>query len=569
MNIKNKNKMDLDYHLLNSKDLDEEEKKDTKDKKDSKEHSSAYFRFINKFKNHLKKIENNFSGDEINPLNNHFNFINKCENDIEEQRENCLNCYKALKEQLSLIEKFIPNFDINLFNTFFQTFEEYYSFFTKTKEILKTFAKFNDDTQNLYYICKKKNFCIDALKEYIEKISEEYADKIEKYDLLNERFKELTESYEKLYKIYNESKNKDFNSIENINNEKLMISKLNQKIQELTIENDRINKKFLECSRELERLGMNLKINYILKSESESKINEYKFKMSHFENESIRIKQEIRNIKKENEKLIEQKEYFENKINSELNFYENNNSIKEESNFESKSNNDNLIEENKNEEEEELESGKDLQNLLMNCEEYESEEYEEEKKEEIEKNDNSNKNEQKQTSISININNTNEKENIPENIENKENENINNQNKKYKKSKTVRFIHKNSSIKKSINLNKYNSKKSDDINSAYNLMYKGRHLLYSTRIAAKDNRDYFKQFFFLLFQSMKLNSDNIGNFLGYNPEILYNECRKQHTPFHKYQRWIERKLFKKENIENSKKYEDFKTITGIFCSSLI
>ena len=248
--------MDSDYHLLGTKDLDKEEKKENK-----KEHETAYYRFVNRFKNHLKKIENNFSGDDINPLKNHFNFINKCENELEEQRENCLNCYKALKEQINLIENYIPNFDINVFNTFFQSFEEYYSFFQKTKEIFETFSKYNDDTQNLYYICKRKNFCIEALKEFVDKISEEYADKIEQYELLNKKFQELTESYDKLYKIYSESKNSDINNkLGNNENKDLIISKLNHKIQDLSIENDRINKKYLECSRELERLNMHLKI---------------------------------------------------------------------------------------------------------------------------------------------------------------------------------------------------------------------------------------------------------------------------------------------------------------------
>ena len=311
--------MDSDYHLLGTKDLDKEEKKENK-----KEHETAYYRFVNRLKNHLKKIENNFSGDDINPLKNHFNFINKCENELEEQRENCLNCYKALKEQITLIEKYIPNFDINIFNTFFQSFEEYYSFFQKTKEILETFSKYNDDTQNLYYICKRKNFCIEALKEFVDKISEEYADKIEQYDLLNKKFQELTESYDKLYKIYSESKNSEINKGGNIQNKDLIISKLNLKIQDLSIENDRINKKYLECSRELERLNMHLKFNFVSKSESENKINEYKYKLKHFENESIKIKEEIKSLRKENEKLIEQKEYFEGQINNELNNINNN-----------------------------------------------------------------------------------------------------------------------------------------------------------------------------------------------------------------------------------------------------
>ena len=548
--------MDSDYHLLGTKDLDKEEKKENK-----KEHETAYYRFVNRFKNHLKKIENNFSGDDINPLKNHFNFINKCENELEEQRENCLNCYKALKEQITLIEKYIPNFDINIFNTFFQSFEEYYSFFQKTKEILETFSKYNDDTQNLYYICKRKNFCIEALKEFVDKISEEYADKIEQYDLLNKKFQELTESYDKLYKIYSESKNSEINKGGNIQNKDLIISKLNLKIQDLSIENDRINKKYLECSRELERLNMHLKFNFVSKAESENKINEYKYKLKHFENESIKIKEEIKSLRKENEKLIEQKEYFEGQINNELNNINNN-----ENNLDNILNNNDLIEEKGNEEDE-IESCKNLENLIMNCEENETEEAPEENKEEKIEINNIDKKTENQITINKKDNNI---------LENKiSGSSINNNKSSSLKAKSIRIKtnehnSKEINLKKSVNFNELKTKKSDDINSAYNIMFKGRHFQYPTRIASKDYRDYFKQFFFLLFQSMKMNSDNnIEIFLGKNPEILYKQCKKEHIPFHKYQKWIEKKLLRIDLNNNYKKYEDFSTITGILCSSFI
>ena len=557
--------MDSDYHLLGSKDLDKEKKEN------KKEHETAYYRFVKRFKNHLKKIENNFSGDDINPLKNHFNFINKCENELEEQRENCLNCYKALKEQITLIEKYIPNFDINIFNTFFQSFEEYYSFFQKTKEILETFSKYNDDTQSLYYICKRKNFCIEALKEFVDKMSEEYADKIEQYELLNKKFQELTESYEKLYKIYSESKNSEMNKVENIENKDLIISKLNLKIQDLSIENDRINKKYLECSRELERLKVHLKFNFVSKNESENKINEYKYKLKHFENESIKIKEEIKSLRKENKKLIEQKEYFEGQINNELNninnnIIENNN----ENNLDNILNNNDSIEEKGNEEEE-VESCKNLENLIMNCEEAETEETPEEKKEEeIEIN---NKDKKDENQIIININN--KKDDNINILENKMSASSINNKVSLLKSQSVRFKpnelnSKEINFKKSVNFNEFKTKKSDNINSAYNIMFKGRHFQYPTRIASKDYRDYFKQFFFLLFQSMKMNSDNnIEIFLGKNPEILYKQCKKEHIPFHKYQKWIEKKLLRIDLNNNYKKYEDFSTITGILCSSFI
>ena len=216
--------MDSDYHLFESNN----DKKDSEKNKKQKDHSPAYYKFVNQFRNHLKKLENDNTGEDMNKLANHFNFINKYENEFEEQRENCINCYHAMKDQISLIEKSIPDFDVNVFNTFFQTFEEYYSFFDKALEVLKAFSQFNDEAQELYYVCKRKNNYIDSLKDFFDKISIEYADKNEEYEDLRDKFKNLTHSYDKLYKIYEESKSNDLKQYENIDNKELMIQQLNQ-----------------------------------------------------------------------------------------------------------------------------------------------------------------------------------------------------------------------------------------------------------------------------------------------------------------------------------------------------
>jgi hypothetical protein len=219
-------------------------------------------------------------------------------------------------------------------------------------------------------------------------------------------------------------------------------------------------------------------------------------------------------------------------------------------------------EEKKDEEkkEEQIEEKKEEQK------EEKKEEQKEEKKEELdkEKNNKTEKENEKVKSIIINIKGDKFEKSRSKDIDNKTKKKLLN------KSKSIRFLSnkmRHSMSKPITNILK--TKKSDNINNAYNIMFKGRQFQYPTRVINKDNHDYFKQFFFLLFQSMKMNSNNIGNFLGYNPEILYNECKKEHVPFHKYQKWIERKLLKKEMNENSKKIEDFSTITGIFCSSLI
>ena len=126
------------------------------------------------------------------------------------------------------------------------------------------------------------------------------------------------ESYDKLYKIYQESKS-DLKQYENIDNKELMIKKLNEKIQDLTIENDRIRKKYNECSNDLELLNLAVKVKFVIKTESEKIINELKFRMNKIESDNINFKQEIKNLKIENQKLIQENEYLEEQINNQLN----------------------------------------------------------------------------------------------------------------------------------------------------------------------------------------------------------------------------------------------------------
>ena len=584
--------MDSDYKLFDSK----EEKKE-KDKKNKKDHNAGYYKFVNQFRNHLKKIENDYDGEDISSLENHYNFINKYENEFEEQRENCLNCYSALKEQISIIEKNVPGIDINVFNQFFQNFEEYYSFFAKSQEILKKFSEFNDEAQNLSYECKRKNFCIDAFKEFSDKLSVEYADKIEQYEILKEKFKNVTESYDKLYKIYQETKqSSDLKHYDNIDNKELMIKKLNEKIQDLNIENDRIKKIHLDCSRELEGLKMAVKVNYVLKSESDKYISELKFKMKKYEIDNKAFKEEIKQLKIENEKLGQEKEYLEEQININLETI-NKISVNAESKNIKDINNDNIIDEFKEKDNEEKENseisdfqGNALGDLLMDCQSVATDDERQQENGQIKEDINiqSSSNNENQERNNMNTNNTEDvcltiqKKQTNEQKDDSINENIkindiikkkedifkkvsfNIDNLNHKDSKSKRKIQHAESVKI-----KPKPKMSGNINSAYNIMFRGNQFQLPTRIDSRRNINYFKQFFFLLFQSMKMNSDKVELFLNYDPETLYNECRSEHTPFHKFENWIEKKLRRKESIENEKLFEDFTTISGIFCSALI
>lgn len=583
--------MDSDYHLFETNNDKNDSEKDT----NKKDHSPAYYKFVNQFRNHLKKIENdNSGGEDITKLANHFNFINKYENEFEEQRENCINCYHAMKEQISLIEKSIPNFDVNVFNTFFQTFEEYYSFFEKALEVLKTFSQFNDETQELYYICKRKNYYIDALKDFFDKISVEYADKNEEYEDLRDKFKNLTESYDKLYKVYQESKSNDLKQYENIDNKELMIHQLNQKVHDLKIENDRYKSKYNESSKELEAMKMVLKFKYVLKAESEKNIDYLKFRIQKYENENSALKKTVKELQQEIEKLMKDKDFLEEQLNSNLNNMRTNddknnyitltdiNEDKEEiDDKDVKDVKEKKIEEKESDKEisdlEEYETG-NLGELLNDVEEVESEEQQkpddkkdndttnentnaEQKNENNQDNNNNENNKLKDTVIAVNEDqgkDKNEKKNVTFNIT-EENKNL----ARSKIKGSIRLRHAGSvriRVKKGL---------SGTVNSAYNVMFQGKQFQFPSRVVSKKNVDYFKQFFFLLFQAMKINSDKVHLFLGFDPESLYNQCKSEHVPFHKYQKWLESQLMRKEQINDERKYEDFATLTGIFCTSLI
>ncbi len=80
----------------------------------------------------------------------------------------------------------------------------------------------------------------------------------------------------------------------------------------------------------------------------------------------------------------------------------------------------------------------------------------------------------------------------------------------------------------------------------------------------------YKQFFLLLFQSLKLNNNYIEPFLLTNPEKLYNQCKIEHIPYYKYEKWIIKKLKldKYEEINQENKENEFENIFNFITNRL-
>ena len=542
--------MDSDYKLFQSSNNNNNINTDI--------HSYAYYKFIDNTKNQIQKIEDEYYVEESSHQNNLYDLIKEYEQEFENQRENCLNNYSTLRDEISEIENNYPEIDIGVFSGFFQNFEEFYLFFSRAKEILGKFMEVNDDIQNLYYILEKKSFCIAALKDMNMKMSEEFAQKLEKYEKIEQDYKELLISFNNIKNITKNTIQTD--DIICADSEKL-IEQLNEKIDDLTKENTRLKISFSENEKKLENLKIFMKSSCVLRSKSQQSIDELQFKIMRYENDNMNLQKMLNDLRIENEKLILEKENLESQINSYLNKMNFNDENK-------RMDSDTLIAKNSNEN---LENNYKTNDVNL---EYLLDEEEDDKNENNNKEDSSSK---LNTNDNIGNNNVNVNEDnrvgSNNNIDNGNGINTvnidNNNNANKQKRVSLRILRKNIKkgvkdvVKDDLNLSFNNLKHKkiakSGINKAYKLMF--------LKNRTKKNIDYLKQFFFLLFQSMKMNSNEISKFLNFDPEVLYTECKNQHVPYYKFQEWLNEKFPNDENKVTIK--ENFSTITGIFCTHLI
>ena len=520
-------------------------------------HSNAYYKFMDDTKNQIQKIEDEYFVEETNYQNNLYDVIKEYEQEFENQRENCLNNYSTLKDEISEIENTYPEIDVGVFSGFFQNFEEFYLFFTRAKEILTKFMEINDEMQNMYYILNKKVFCIAALKDMNMKMSEEFAKKLEKYEKMEIDYKELLNSFNTL-------KNLSQNTVQAddyicTDREKL-IEDLNEKIRVLTKENERLKASNTENEKKFENLKIFMKSSCVLRSKSQQTVNELQFKINQYENDNTNLQKMVNDLKDENEKLIIEKENLESQINSYLNKMNFNDENKEmdletlldkntneniKNNYQTNDVNLGYLLDDEEDSKNEITNKEDSQNKLK-------------LNDNIESNNNGNVNEVNGIESNNNINNGND---------------INNADKENKQKRVnLRVLRKDiknavkDCMKNDPNLSFTNLERKkihkihkSGINKAYKLMF--------LKNKAKKNIDYLKQFFFLLFQSMKMNSNEISKFLNFDPEVLYSECKSQHVPYYKFQEWLNEKFPVDENKSIIR--ENFSTITGILCSHLI
>ena len=476
-------------------------------------------------------------------IENYVQYISDYENQFENQRQNCSNCYSDIKNLITEIEKEYPKIDINIFSDFFQIIEEFFQFFSSSKEILNKFSSLNDYTQELN---TKYNRIVDVVNDYkemYENLNEE--NKIKENNIINlkEEISKLNKNYIELYHKYdlNNSEKLRTNIIEENTQKNLM-----EKIKKLTDEK-------LELENKINIYESIMKNKYVLKTDYEKLLlNSKKEKKKNEEIiESLQIENE--NLKTENKKLLTLKYELEEQLNKK---------IEEIDKIINQANNEiSNLEDNKNDNIKEVTT---LENLLAMDEE-----------------------EQNQLNTPINILNINNQNIKLNNNNNLDTINTNRKSLSYisPRDNTMIINSHRSNIESNLTTNlrisnynnllsertsfleiKDNNQNEDNVYDTYRdsqrsnvsqkkiltpnySKIKNAYKMIKKNPAKKYNDDYYKQFFFLLFQTMKLNSESIEAFLVVDPENLYNQCKKEHIPFHKYEKWLNEHI--ESNIDNN------------------
>ena len=472
-------------------------------------------------------------------IENYVQYISDYENQFENQRQNCTNCYSDIKSLITELEMEYPKIDINIFSDFFQIIEEFFQFFSSSKDVLNKFSYLNDYTQELNTKYNRAVDLVNGYKEMYENLNEEM--KIKENNIINlkDEITKLNKNYIELYQKYDIS-----------NNEKLRTNIIEENTQKNLIEKiKKLTDEKLELENKINIYESLMKSKYVLKTEYEKLfVNSKKEKKKNEELiESLTIENE--NLKAENNKLTTLKYELEGQLNKK---------IEEIDKIINQTNNNEMTEDNKNDT---IKDVTTLENLLALDEE-----------------------EQNQNNIPVNILNINNQKLNNNNLDNI-NTNIT------EKRKSLSFLsprenntmlsHR-SNIESNTNLNfrvsgnllserasffdiKENNPIDENVNiydtyrdsqrSTFTLNrpkisgIKNAYKMIKKNPAKKYNEDYYKQFFFLLFQAMKLNSESIEAFLVVDPENLYYQCKKEHIPFHKYEKWLNEHI--ESNIDNN------------------
>lgn len=514
-------------------------------------------------KNKKKKNDDSFRENNIEEeqLLNYYSYIDKCLVNLEENRQNYVNNLEDIKSRINDIKtKKINNLELAkiTLDKCIKLFDEHYSLFTETNQILLKFNELNDSAQNIYKCYKNIIYCNDIHEE----VKEELNQKIQENEHLRSTIKELKK------KKNNEDEKEDnmFNYIKK--NENKYNTEMKSRMNNLIEENNELKRKYSQVMTESKLFK-----DYVEQSKQEStrRMSTLLNKIDTYENEIGKL---------------------QNKIN-EFEVEKNNEIIPDENEKENILDNQSYLSENSS-----IKQGINLGDLLEN-----------ENEEEENENFNNNKKLDKKSIYSkspksIKKNKDMEKKSIynksPKSIKKKNNNNLNTEKisnlfmlcpmskmeSKKKKLNNLKiykspfsyiscssYSSKNISIKK-----KKNAKSVKSIKNIYKSKDKDKDKekdkdINKDRDIKVVSPDYNKIYFYLLLKSIIMNNKIIEYFKNSDYEYLYEECQKEEIPFNQFQEWILNKINLNEkyndNYIDNYYYDDSNINNCFICTSMI
>ena len=439
--------------------------------------------------------------DEYQPLENYTDYINEMKEEFDNQKENCTSLYSDIKVLVSSIEKDYPDLNPNCFSDFFQIIEEYYSLFTNIDDILQHFSHLNEQCITHDKIILQREDLINKLKNENEILNQDKAFKDSSIAKLEEEVQLLSKDYIALYNSANVTSRSEGNELTPSQEEEK--TKLLNAIKKLKEEKSAYNKEIIALKNTINTYDIEIKTKYVLKVEHERMLKEKRKELKEKQKVINQMEDTMEQLQKEIVNLCNLKDDLLTELEQKRDEIER------------------LRTEETNEKPPLVHMPSTLDNLLLG---------------EIESKDEDNENGVVLTDRSISDNGNNVT--IPINL-------------KITSSDVVNEMNNNNFKKLKEKPNQYQNTNTSRIKSIYNIInnpFDKKHMQ-STR---KVSDDYYKQFFFLTFQSIKLNSDNIEPFLSVNPEYLYKECKLQHIPFHKYESWLNKTIFNNTNRKEKK-----------------
>ena len=458
---------------------------------------------------------------ENGPIDDYETYISDMQDEFLNQKENCSSLYMDIKTMISTIEKENPEIDINLFSDFFQIIEEYYSLFSNVSEVLTHFSFLNNQCLNQDKLIKDQEKEIIDLKKENETLNQDTVFKEANIAKLEEEVQLLTKDYINLYNTANTTSRSEENELTPSQEEEKKA--LTNRIQKLKDEKAALNKEITNLKNTVYLLEVETKTKYISKEEHDKQIKVIKKEnknnlqiISDHENTITQLKKEIANLCNINDELTAELDDKQNEIEK----------LKSE--------------QYNTEQTHVINMPSTLDNLLLG---------------------NNEENENKDEGAILTDRTNSENDNNSQNLKNI---NLN--------------ITSSDVIKEMANNNFKKLKEKDKINtqtSRIKSIYKIINNPLEKKISIMNTRrvpnDYYKQFFFLTYQSIKLNSDYIEPFLSVNPEVLYKECKNEHIPFHKFETWLNKNIFSQGKIESRKQKttNEYGNFLGFISSKLI